>query len=75
MYSFPRPTQQQLIETIYKGNVDTCRNSVLPLVDRMRARKRGQICIVSSVAGLGMKSVNPIYTSTKMATYAFGECT
>ena len=55
--------------------MDTCRNSVLPLVDRMRARKRGQICIMSSVAGLGMKSVNPIYTSTKMATYAFGECT
>ena len=40
----------------------------------MRQRRKGQICIVSSIAGLGMKNVNPIYTSTKMATYAFGEC-
>ena len=47
---------------------------MLPLVDRMRQRRRGQICIISSIAGLGMKNVNPIYTSTKMATYAFGEC-
>ena len=47
---------------------------MLPLVDRMRQRCRGQICIISSIAGLGMKNVNPIYTSTKMATYAFGEC-
>ncbi|KAK8819333.1 hypothetical protein WA577_005283, partial [Blastocystis sp. JDR] len=39
----------------------------------MRQRRKGQICIVSSIAGLGMKNVNPIYTSTKMATYAFGE--
>ena len=35
---------------------------------------KAQICIISSIAGLGMKNVNPIYTSTKMATYAFGEC-
>lgn len=63
----------ELYDFIISANIDTCRNTVLPIIDSMRERKRGQICILSSVAGLGMNFISPMYSSCKMAVYAFGE--
>ena len=44
-------------------------------MDSFRERRHGQICILSSVAGLGMNFISPLYSSTKIANYAFGEGT
>lgn len=46
---------------------------MLPVIDSFRERRHGQICILSSVAGLGMNFISPMYSSTKMANFAFGE--
>lgn len=67
-------TLGELYDFILSGNVTTCKNTILPLVDPMRERKHGQICILSSVAGLGMNFISPMYSSCKMAVYAIGEC-
>ncbi len=64
----------ELYDYIVAGNVTTCKNTIFPLIDAMRERKHGQICILSSVAGLGMNFISPMYSSCKMAVYAFGEC-
>jgi singapore isolate B (sub-type 7) whole genome shotgun sequence assembly, scaffold_15 len=67
-YSF-----SDLYDYVLKANVTTCYNTVLPIVDRMRERRRGQICIFSSVAGLGMNFISPLYSSAKIAVQGFGE--
>ena len=63
----------ELYDFIISANIITCKNTILPIIDSMRARKHGQICILSSVAGLGMNIISPMYSSCKMAVFAFGE--
>lgn len=65
----------QLYDYIIKTNILTCKNTVLPVIDSMRERRHGQICILSSVAGLGMNFISPMYSSCKVAVYSFGEGT
>ena len=64
----------ELYDYIVAGNITRCKDTIFPLVDTMRERKHGQICILSSVAGVGMNFISPMYSSCKMAVYAFGEC-
>ncbi|KAK8827169.1 short-chain dehydrogenase/reductase family protein [Blastocystis sp. ATCC 50177/Nand II] len=63
----------ELYDYIIKTNILTCKNTVLPVIDSMRERRHGQICILSSVAGLGMNFISPMYSSCKVAVYSFGE--
>ncbi|WP_175691542.1 SDR family NAD(P)-dependent oxidoreductase [Burkholderia anthina] len=46
-------------------------NAVLPAVERMRARRRGQIAIVSSLAGLRGMAISPAYCVSKAALVAY----
>ncbi len=67
---------------IFATNIDGVANTVLPALERMRARPwgasarprwRGQIAIVSSLAGMrGMPSA-PAYATSKAAEKAWGE--
>ncbi|MBT3703235.1 MAG: SDR family NAD(P)-dependent oxidoreductase [Alphaproteobacteria bacterium] len=58
---------------VFAANIDGVLNTVHPALTGMRARKSGQIAIVSSLAGLiGMPSA-PGYSASKAAVRAYGE--
>lgn len=48
-------------------------HAVLPVVERMRTRRRGQIAIVSSLAALHGMAISPAYCASKSALKAYGE--
>jgi short-subunit dehydrogenase len=54
-------------------NVEGVFNTAHPAVDRMRPRGRGQIAIVSSLAGYQGLASTPAYSSSKAAVKAYGE--
>jgi short-subunit dehydrogenase len=60
---------RRLVEVNLLGAIDT----VSGLVEAMRARGRGQIVIVASVAGLRGYPAMPTYSATKAALIAYGE--
>jgi short-subunit dehydrogenase len=60
---------RRLVEVNLLGAIDT----VGGLVEAMRARRRGQIVIVASVAGLRGYPAMPTYSATKAALIAYGE--
>ncbi len=59
--------------SIFAVNVDGVLNTVLPAVEVMRARGRGQIGIVASVAGFRGLPSAPAYCASKAAVKAWGE--
>lgn len=60
---------RRLVEVNLLGTIDT----VSGLVEVMRARGRGHIVIVASVAGLRGYPAMPTYSATKAALIAYGE--
>lgn len=58
---------------IFAVNLDGVMNTVLPAIDPMRARRRGQIAIVSSVAGFRGFPSAPAYCASKAAVRTWGE--
>lgn len=60
-------------EAIFATNVQGVLRSVYPLIPRMRARKSGQIGIVSSLAGFRGLPGAPAYSASKMAVRGWGE--
>lgn len=46
-------------------------HAVMPAVERMRARRRGQIAVVSSLAGLRGMAISPAYCASKAALLAY----
>ena len=65
--------RDQQIRRIFAVNVDGVLNTALPALALMQPRKRGQIAVVSSLAGLrGMPSA-PAYSASKNAVRALGE--
>ena len=63
----------QVTREIFAINVDGVFNTIFPLLSRMQSRRRGQIAIVSSTAGLCSEPMNPLYSSSKVAITSFGE--
>lgn len=59
----------RVIDTNLYGALHT----VLPVVDRMRARKRGRIAMVSSIAALRGMAISPAYCASKAAIKAYGD--
>ncbi len=58
---------------IYRVNLDGVLNTVLPLIPAMRDRGRGQIALMSSLAGfLGFPGA-PAYSASKAAVRAYGQ--
>jgi short-subunit dehydrogenase len=54
-------------------NVDGVFNTLHPAAERMRARRRGQLAVVSSVAGYQGLASAPAYSASKAAVKAYGE--
>ncbi len=59
--------------TIFDVNVGGVLNTIGPAIERMQARGRGQIAIVSSLAGFMGLPGAPAYSATKVAVKAYGE--
>lgn len=58
---------------IFAVNVGGVLNTVLPAMARMRPRKRGQIALISSLAGYRGLPSAPAYSGSKNAVRAWGE--
>ena len=58
---------------IFSINVTGLLNTVLPIIDRMRARKRGHIALMSSIAGFRGLPSAPAYCASKAAIKVWGE--
>jgi len=62
-----------IVKEIYNINVQGVFNTILPIIPRMRARKYGQIAILSSMASYAPLPQNPEYGSSKAAVRFFAE--
>lgn len=62
-----------LFESIVKTNIDGLFHSINPLIPRMRARRKGQIAIMSSMAGFRGMPNAPAYSVSKVAARAYGQ--
>ena len=58
---------------IFSINIDGVANTVLPIIPAMRARKRGHIAIMSSLAGFIGLAGSPAYCASKAAVRSWGE--
>jgi len=58
---------------IFAVNLAGTLNTILPLVPLMRTRKRGQIALMSSLAGFRGLASSPAYSASKVCVKAYGE--
>ncbi|CAB3766546.1 SDR family oxidoreductase [Burkholderia puraquae] len=58
-----------VVDTNFYGAIHT----VLPVVERMRERKRGHIAMTSSIAALRGMAISPAYCASKAAIKAYGD--
>ena len=58
---------------VFDTNFYGAMHTLLPVIDRMRERRRGQIAIVSSLAALRGMAISPAYCASKSAIKAYGE--
>lgn len=65
------PVEQ--VRRIFAVNVDGVMNTVLPLIPRMQARRRGQIALMASLAGFRGFPGAPAYCGSKAAVKIYGE--
>ncbi|RDD62439.1 SDR family NAD(P)-dependent oxidoreductase [Ferruginivarius sediminum] len=61
------------VRRIFAINIDGVVNTVLPAVERMRPRRRGQVAIVSSLAAFRGFPGAPAYCASKAAVRVWGE--
>ena len=61
------------LRQVYATNVEGVFNTVLPALERMRARGRGQVAIMSSLASFRGIPGRVAYCSSKAAVRAYGE--
>lgn len=61
------------VRRIFAVNVNGVVNTVLPAVEPMRARRRGQIVIMASLAGFRGFASAPAYCASKAAVRVWGE--
>ncbi|MCA8421795.1 SDR family NAD(P)-dependent oxidoreductase [Burkholderia seminalis] len=61
------------ITTVVDTNFYGAMHTVLPVVERMRARKRGRIATVSSLAALRGMGISPAYCASKSAIKAYAD--
>ena len=67
------PESFEQVKKIFATNVDGVLNLIHPVVDKMKLRKKGQIAIVSSLAGFRGLPSSPAYSATKSAVRVYGE--
>jgi short-subunit dehydrogenase len=59
--------------TIVDTNFYGALNAALPVIERMRARRRGHIALISSIAALRGMAISPAYCASKAALKAWGD--
>ncbi len=64
---------QSQVSNIFETNVNGVLNTIEPLIDKMIARKNGQIAIISSLAGFRGLPSSPAYSASKGAVRIYGE--
>lgn len=64
---------REQIDRIFAVNVTGMLNTVLPLLPRMRARSRGQVALMGSLAGLRGFPGAPAYCASKAAVLSYGD--
>lgn len=63
----------QQVREIFEVNVNGVLNSINPVIPKMKERKRGQIAIISSLAGFRGLPSSPAYSGSKAAVRVYGE--
>lgn len=63
---------EQATRTIFSINVDGVFNTILPIIPRMKKRRRGQIALVSSLAGIATAPASCAYSASKAALKSYG---
>jgi NAD(P)-dependent dehydrogenase (short-subunit alcohol dehydrogenase family) len=58
-----------IVDTNFYGAI----HAVLPVIDRMRTRRRGRIVLISSIAALRGMAISPAYCASKAALKAWGD--
>ncbi|MCA7998067.1 SDR family NAD(P)-dependent oxidoreductase [Burkholderia metallica] len=58
-----------IVDTNFYGAL----NAALPVIERMRARRRGHIALISSIAALRGMAISPAYCASKAALKAWGD--
>jgi len=71
--SSPHPTDTTNNDDIFRINVTGVLNTITPVIPAMQARKRGQLALMSSLAGLRGLPSAPVYSASKVAVRAYGE--
>jgi short-subunit dehydrogenase len=61
------------VKKIFATNIDGVMHSIQPLIPRMVGRKRGQIAIVSSLAGIRALPSSPAYSASKACVRYYGD--
>ncbi|NQW10864.1 MAG: SDR family NAD(P)-dependent oxidoreductase [Alphaproteobacteria bacterium] len=64
---------EEQVRAVFRTNVDGVLNTVLPMIPRMVARRRGQLALVASLAGYRGVPGAPSYCGSKAAVKVFGE--
>ena len=65
--------KEEDVHHVMTCNVQGAMNTINPLVDRMIARKSGQIVLMSSLAGLRGLPQSPSYCASKAAVLVYGQ--
>jgi len=60
-------------EMVFEVNVNGVINTIHPLIERMKARGRGHIAIMSSLAGICALPSAPAYSASKAAVRVYGD--
>ena len=61
------------VKQIFSTNLDGVLNIVHPAIEKMKERKRGQIALISSLAGFRGLPSSPAYSASKSAVRVYGE--
>lgn len=61
------------VRGIFAANVDGVLNTILPAIPLMQTRKRGQLALMSSLAGIRGLPSSPAYSASKAAVRVYGE--
>lgn len=60
---------REILDTNFYGVIHTA----MPVLDRMRARGRGQVALISSLAAIRGMAISPAYCASKSAIKAYGD--
>ena len=61
------------VKQIFSTNLDGVLNIIHPAIEKMKERKRGQIALISSLAGFRGLPSSPAYSASKSAVRVYGE--